>query len=276
MIEIKKIEKTDLKVLAPLFNSTFEGELNIQDEIDYFEEAPHHSWFFLEASGNAQGFIRCFPIEKNLYLMDLYVKQSEQYSEYLEKLVRYFLEQNSLVKSAEIRFEIPEKDSESNELLKKLFPYAQLKKYLIMEKDLTTSTDSTFKAKPEQTDFTKIANILSTLKTYSLEHLKYLYSQNKVCVVHENTVPVAALHFESTQSQTCEIITLATDKTKLRKGFAKKLLNRFFEKVRTNYKKIELKVDQQNQPAVTLYKNSGFKINSPKSLYWWFIPINSK
>ena len=113
-------------------------------------------------------------------------------------------------------------------------------------------------------------------KTYSPEYLKYLYLENKLCVVHENTVPVAALHFESTQSQTCEIITLATDKTKLRKGFAKKLLNRFFEKARTNYKKIELKVDQQNQPAVTLYKNSGFKINSPKSLYWWFIPINSK
>lgn len=78
MYSIKSIQKDDLIRLSPLLQESFGDTFDLDDEITYFSQSLALSWFFLSDLGEPQGFIRCFEIETDLFLIDLYLKSSHQ------------------------------------------------------------------------------------------------------------------------------------------------------------------------------------------------------
>ena len=276
MSEIKEITKPDLYRLEPLLRASFGEAFDLQDELDYFDDTPHDSWFYLSDLGQPRGFIRCFEIKTDLFLAELYVAPSDSLPKYTEALLKHFREHNFLSGSAQVRFDIDESQVETLKLLAELFPTSQVKRFLYMYKVLNVAEARADDCVPSSdTFFEQTSSILGVLKYYSTDTLRTLYAEKKLYVYCETGVPVAALHIEPSSDSVCEIITLATDSTKLRRGYAEKLLEIFFVWVYPRIDKVDLKADEQNTAAINLYKKLGFEVVSGQSQQWWYVSVNA-
>jgi ribosomal-protein-alanine N-acetyltransferase len=65
------------------------------------------------------------------------------------------------------------------------------------------------------------------------------------------------------------ILMIAVDKRFQGKGFGKKLLNHFIKEAKEKkVRKVFLEVSVKNEPAIQLYKKSGFKVQSVRKRYY--------
>ena len=70
-------------------------------------------------------------------------------------------------------------------------------------------------------------------------------------------------------SREAEILTLAVSPTERRNGLASFLLTKFMTKMKqVKVERIILEVDQNNKPALNLYKNFSFKKISERKAYY--------
>jgi len=67
----------------------------------------------------------------------------------------------------------------------------------------------------------------------------------------------------------CELLNFAVDKNFSRRGFGQKLFAALRENLtRAGFKKITLEVNENNAPALNLYKKNGFKIISARQGFY--------
>jgi ribosomal protein S18 acetylase RimI-like enzyme len=271
--KIKTIEKSDLVVLEPLLHTSFGEGFELQDELDYFDAMPHHSWFYLLRDKKPHGFIRCFEIEKELYQIELYVIPSETFLQNNKDLIEHFLSFHQLG-NVQGRFDVNESQRDILELLIERFPQAQIKRFLHMQKlwQATPAIENDCQTDAE-TFFEQVASILRVLKPYTVNELKSLYAEHKLFVFCDAGVPVSALHLEPRSADRGEVITLATEFTQLRRGYAEKLLLKFVSSGHS-YKQIELKVDGNNTAAVNLYRKMGFREVFAHTQQWWYVYLS--
>ena len=276
MPEIKKIEKTDLLNLEPLLRASFGETLELQDEIDYFDKMPYNSWFFISEGGQPQGFIRCFEISSDLFQIELYIKPSDQFLDYIESLIRYFINYNILSKTTRVRFDILENQKETLQILDEFFPIREIKRFIHMRKQIAkTEIHAVEFSNHNRGFFEQVANILLVVGAYSVDRLQTLYTEQKLYIYCENGNPISAIYLESRSGQACEIMALATDSSKLRKGYGQKLLEGFFAWVSPRFAKIDLKVNAENAAAFGLYTKVGFELIPEQNQQWWYVPINA-
>lgn len=112
------------------------------------------------------------------------------------------------------------------------------------------------------------------MKQYSCDKLATLYDEKKLFIYWIEGKPVSALHFEPINNETCEIITLATQSKLQSKGYGEALLINFFNRVGSRFKKVVLKVEEENHSAIRLYEKTKFNPRLEKSEIWWYFPIN--
>lgn len=272
---IQRIKKTDLHILKSLLQTSFGEAFDLQDELDYFDEMPHHSWFYLKQHDQPVGFIRCFQISNNLYQIELFAFPSNERLEHIKDLIMHFQENNCLGKNAQIRFDIQENQKGILQLLEEIFPSAQIKRFLYMQKILYSSKNLVDTCNTNIDEFfTQVANVLNVLKQYPIDYLSLLYSDERLYVYCESEKPLAALHIEPKANSVCEVITLATDSSRLRQGYATKLLKAFFIWAHPRFDKVELKVEEQNTAAIKLYQSLGFETIPEQIEQWWYTSTN--
>lgn len=84
MYEIDHIDKEDLPRLENLLRNSFGDTFDLSDEVDCFDSMPTSSWFFLaDDIIGPQAFIRCFPMEENVFSGEFYAEPSEQREVYI-------------------------------------------------------------------------------------------------------------------------------------------------------------------------------------------------
>jgi hypothetical protein len=273
MTEIRNITKGNLSLLEPLLRASFGDTFELQDELDDFDSMPHHSWFYLLRDKRPHGFIRCFEIEKELYKVELYVIPSETFLQDSEALINHFLLFHQL-RNVQGRFDIDERRLETLELLSKFFPQARVKRFLYMQKILPAMPAVVNDCQTDSELFLEqVAKILSVLKHYITSELKTLYAEHKLFVFCDAGMPVAALHLEPKSRDVCEVITLATDSTRLRCDYAEKLLLKFASSGH-KFTQIELKVDENNTAAVNLYRKMWFSEVFGGIQQWWYVSLS--
>ena len=273
MANISKIEKSDLYKLEPLLRASFGEGFDIQDELDYFSQMPHSSWFYLY-DHQPTGFIRCFNVHNELYTVELYVGKALQRSELLEALIKHFLAYNQLASEASIRFAVGESDTALLDILARLFPNSRVERFLYLRRLLPDYDGEIREYELSGEDLERVRDILKILKTYSVAELASLYLNKRVCVHCEDNIPVAALQLGPSAQGTCEIITLATDSSQLRKGYATKLLRKAFQEVAAHSGEMGLKVNEKNTAALNLYERLGFQVFPEKHEQWWNVSAN--
>lgn len=264
-MSIKSITKNDLHPLSPLLEASFGERLEIQDEIDYFNEELAKSWFYLIENNIPMGFIRCFELEPLLYIGEVYSKQIK----YLKPLFEHFLQFNQLPQNIKIRFDIKSNDYQLKQLIQTLFPNHSHKTFLHYQ--YLNSYQSKKPIQPHDVDLTAIQAILSNLKHYSLKELAKL-KELECLYWYPHQVPLSALHLEKKEGQSSEIITLSTTLEARQKGYAQALIKHVLDTHAAAT--IELKVEDSNLAAIKLYEKMSFQAIPTQNEDWFYLPIN--
>ena len=273
---IRRIRKTDLAGLEPLLRASYGESLELQDELDYFDTMPHASWFFLSEGDESRGFIRCFGIEENLFLAELYVTPSAAAEVDKRALLGHFRAHHVLGKRAVLRFDVLERDETTLRLLAELFPEREVKRFLHLERRLERGLEAGERQETRFSDsafFEKVAGVFRDLKAYDSAYLQTLYDENALHIHCADGEPVAALVIAPREAETCEIIMLATDPARLREGHSAALLRSFFAAQR--FSRIALKVNEKNKAALNLYRKVGFEAVPAKGEQWWYAVLPS-
>jgi ribosomal protein S18 acetylase RimI-like enzyme len=307
--EVKCITKKDLLALEPLLAESYGPGFDFSDELDYFDPKLAESWFYVtDHKLNPQGFVRLFPIDEKISSSEIYVRESDDRPEYTAALLKR-LSKSMLVKSPRCAQFITNSDEQLiRQELERAFSKIDKKNFLYYEKDLLaekalySESDDACKNDPEydmrpvdqnasdsgknlfacsspaysallgeQSSLEKIRKILSVLKSYSIENLRQLAEAGNLMALFNDKVPVAALHLQQAGKDCYEIITIACDREQENKGFATRLLQSFFQRMKTVCSRAVLRVSQKNSGAIRLYEKTGFKIIPEKKESWFFV-----
>jgi ribosomal protein S18 acetylase RimI-like enzyme len=272
METIRPINIEDLKQLEPLLRFSFgQSDFDIQDKIECFNEQNPDDWFALWHNEIPQGFIRYFPVDKHLYIAELYITLSSNPTT-LEILLRHFLSFNKLPKDAILRLDLLAEDKVKRTLFEQLFPKVATKTFLYFEFNFAKKEVLRNSSSPPASQLEQIQTILSPLKLYPIQQLKELSETGQLFSLEIDGVVKAALHYE-TRHKDCEIITLATGQNDRNKGYGTELLLEFFQCYSNRFETLFLKVNKDNPAALRLYEKVGFIQNKSKTQIWWYIPL---
>jgi len=274
MYKIDHISKKDLPRIEHLLRNSFEGTFDLSDEIDCFESMPTSSWFYLsDEKDDPRAFIRCFPMEENLFSGELYAEPSKQREVFIRALLIHFKKHCDLSFGQQVRFVAEIGDQTIIEALRKTFPNSAIDTYFYYSKSIRDEKiieHPTFLLKDEHS-LQRLRSILFRLNDYPFPKLIDLMESNKLVVYKYSGILVSVLHYEPKGLKTCEIITLATAKDSLRKGYGAALLKKFFSFASSQFNTIILKVEENNLPAIGLYEMTGFQRVEEKTEQWWYV-----
>lgn len=274
MYKIATITKDDLPQIEPLLRNSFGDTFDLNDEIDCFDSMPTSSWFYLSDGKNVpQAFIRCFSVEENIFLGELYAEPSEQREVFIRALLLHFKEHCDLSFGQQVRFDTNVGDRITIEALNKTFPNSSISTYFHYCKSIRDeiAIEQPSLLVRDECSLIRLRSILFCLKNYSLPDLTDLMKSNKLLVYEIDGIPVSVLHYEEKDLQICEIITLATADDSRRKGYGAALLNKFFGFAASRFSTVILKVEENNLAAIRLYEMTGFNIIPEKTEQWRYV-----
>lgn len=270
--DIRAITAADLIGLEPLLRASFgRDDFELSDELEVFAERQPGDWFALY-SDRPQGFVRYFPLDKNIYTGELYVVPGSERTGQLERLVRHFIQHHTLLAPATLRLDALETDHELMDVLRSLFPTALTKTFARYRLKTPPQTKEVLLALEPLTksDLEATQAVLSQLKLYSLRELEHLAGAKQLYVLKDNGVK-AALHATPHEAG-LEVVTLATSPTHLRRGYASALFKTFLDaNPGTN---VKLEVNLENTAAIGLYKNVGFTRIASRTEVWWYLQLD--
>ncbi len=271
VLYIRAITAADLVTLEPLLRASFgRDDFKLSDELEAVAERQPQDWFALY-SDRPGGFIRYFPLNKNLYMGELYVVPGPERTGRLERLLRHFIQHHTLPAPATLRLDALGTDHELMDMLRSLFPTALTKTFAHYQLRTPARVREISEVQTlTETGLEATQAILAQLKPYSVRELAGLAATEQLYVAKDNGVK-AALH-AAPNGTGLEIVTLATAQAHLRRGYAAALLKTFLDANPDT--DVALKVGSENTAAVRLYKRGGFTRQASRTEVWWYLRLD--
>ena len=254
-MKIEIIDQNWLIRLKPLFSESYQEEIEIQDELDYFLDAQPKNWLVaIDASRKPIGFIRCFSYSNNnSFAVELYAEKPETELSLINEFDKCNVNTNR-----QIRFCLNNQKSQIINYLKQIgytYQIEEFQTYILSAIKSSERDPSIRTGMDEISEVEQIVQILSHFGEISHSKIIDWISQKKIVICEKhNTIVAAALINELDDS--IEIVELAVDEKNRRKGYAESLIHgmskMFVEK------KLKLNVNKENKAAIALYKKCGF------------------
>ncbi|MCP4912349.1 MAG: GNAT family N-acetyltransferase [Oligoflexia bacterium] len=263
---LKDIDKTSLEHILPLLKQSY-SDVTLDDEVEYFpREEESLGWCYFEKDESPSSFLRYFiQGESPKFATFEFIISDNSKSEF-NALSDYCFARANLLENIMQRFELNEKQKAFIPNLEK-FGFNETIIYLTFQKDLSNG-DFNHLIDASASDFKQINECLSCFQIFSNKKLQELVESKSIhyLKIDNEIVSVAWIKFEQ---DTAELTEIATRSDWKNKGYAKTLLNSI-EKwcFAQGYKKIFLKVKEENLPAVNLYKSLNYSNNVNLKEYW--------
>jgi GNAT superfamily N-acetyltransferase len=269
-IQYEAITSESLPNLKALLDASAGYDVDMNDEITYFDVQNSQNWTFAQQNGEPIGFIRCFP-EHTWGKVELFVSSKNPAQKLaLEKvLVGSFLQNSTFKNGFRLRFDLSALEKDLIQHLNELGFTSRAESFLHYECDLLKIKYENLEAEqPELGDAAQVAEVFKNLHdTKEDEARTWIEAKNIFVYRHDNIIRCAMQVYDYGDS--IEINRLATQAGWLKKGFAESLITRVSAHFHgTPARRIILKVDALKNPARCLYQKMGFVRMPEKDQVW--------
>ena len=254
-----------------LFSESFGGEVDISDELEFFNECSHSAWFVAMRANEPIGFIRQFAINDSQCRGELYVKgQNESVADMLvEKFAHSFAPEHE----TSVSFVFGHKEEHLISACKKIglaeaeetffsYVYPPTKKAPKLDSGVRLATVD------EASD---VKSILSSLVNRPLQHLISTVKEGRLFVLSSDDDVVAAAEC-SLNDERVEVITISVKESCLCGGFGTRLLQGIVAKCRANHPDtvIHAVCRAENIAAQRMNDRAGFDRDPDNDETWLF------
>jgi ribosomal protein S18 acetylase RimI-like enzyme len=268
---IKQIDLITLEGMEVILSRSIGYSTSMADEVDYYKSESPTAWFVAQnTNGENIGFIRRLKQNSEWSLAEFYVEQNCIRRKLIaSELLSKFLNANVFEYKHRLRFDLAHFDSDLNSAIeeagcsekKQIFHYFEMQ---IPEEKINISIEE----QVTQFDAAEVAEVLSHLHPVKESDAKdWIKSKSIIAIDAESKVVAAAqINF---YPDSAEINRIATRAESLRQGYAKQLVLKICNELRDRkIQKLFLKVEDVKVPAISFYRNFGFKENLDKKQVW--------
>lgn len=265
-----QIDRDVLSGMQKILSLSAGYEVNIVDELEYFDPGNSSSWILaIDSSGQHLGFIRQFKQGPSWSLGEIYVKpQAPNRKELSEKLVKKFQTVATFEEGHRLRFDLLKSDSTLNEVIQQFGYSQQAQTFLHFELITGVDRQVTFTQNKLTLNPLEVAEVLTYLHPVSVSEAVQWISSGTIRAVCSGARVVAVAQIYDYEGA-IEINRIATHADFLRKGFGTKLIDEILLEAKFKGKnKVFLKVEDIRTAAILLYKKSGFAEDPSKTQRW--------
>jgi GNAT superfamily N-acetyltransferase len=264
-MKIETIDKNWIKKLEDLFSKSYGEKIDINEEIDYFNEFKPKNWYVsIDNSGIPNGFIRSFPYSEDqefqieLFANSLDIKIS---------LINLFDTCISNI-NKKFRFCLQKNQSSLIEYLKNIgytHKVEEFKKFVLTNRSNIQIKNIIRMGRNEPKEILQIIDILSHFGKLSESKVIELINKNKIIVCLNQSCIVAAAMI-NVYEKFVEIVEISVLNEHRRKGYATECIIGITSKYPD--KKIILEVNKDNIKAIKLYEKLGFDEKTEENKIW--------
>jgi GNAT superfamily N-acetyltransferase len=269
-IAIIPIDCSALTQMQNILSLSAGYKVSIEDEIQYFNPNRSSGWLLAKNKQNQiLGFIRHLSQSSDWSLAEFYVDFDIQNRITIaHNLIAEFKKKTQFQSGHRLRFDILKIDTELNDIITaegfshkvQLFKHFHLSVSDSIHQDYTIY-DSTV-------NICEIVECLRHLNPVTESEVQAWIANDQIRVVMDNFRVVAAAQIFINEDF-IEINRIASHSLSLRQGNAKRLIQLIYnEAVLKKKKLIYLKVEDVREPAIALYKKSGFVEVEDKAQLW--------
>ncbi|MFN8577057.1 MAG: GNAT family N-acetyltransferase [Candidatus Sericytochromatia bacterium] len=260
-MKISKINNENITYLKELFELSWGKEIDIQDEINYFNEEQPKDWYVaLDENNMTLGFIRDFPtMDSNILKVEIYSRNNNFKIE--ELLINVFAQDFSK-NNVTIRFSLDSDKLYLKEYLEDL-GFINDKNFLkfLYNKEIEVNNINNIRYLNNIShEIEQVIDILKHFQTFTAEKIVQ-YIDKKSIIVYEKDSEIIGVSFNQVSKDNIEIIEIVIKKNLRGKGFGKIFLEgmiAFYRSINNNIN-FDLKVESKNISAISLYKSVGFE-----------------
>lgn len=256
--------------MQEIFSKSADCEVEIADEVDYFQEVIPKGWFVaVNQQQQFIGFVRSFKQNEEWSRAELYIDPyvTNRKGVALD-LIRNFFRVNTFDLNHRVRFDVQTKDLDINLALEQLDMNRKAQTFHYFEMDTIGAGSTCTDYADNEVSAKQIAETLNHLHPVSeVEAKKWLADGSIRFEKHEGQVAAAAqVYFYQTSA---EINRIATHSDFARKGYAKNLIGKISNELRERkIPKLFLKVESVRHAAIQFYKKNAFVENIEKQQTW--------
>ena len=221
-IEIVPIDLETLIKSKSLLESSYVGQLDMADEIEYFKSANHAGWFVALDEGKPAGFIRQFIIVDGESRGEIFVLENRL--DVAELLAKAFINSFNPTQRTRVSFVFRSADAIAK-VFKKCGLAQAVEEFLSyiypVENSPTELQEGVHLGRVEEAE--EIKKALSGLVDRPIEQLKIAIAEQRVFVLKESGKVLAASECRFSESK-AEIVTLAVKDAYRSKGLGTRLL----------------------------------------------------
>lgn len=270
-MQIDLIDINWLKKLEPLFSASYGEEIEIQDELDFFEENQPNYWYVaFEKESEPLGFIRHFPFMNGIKSeIELYAKKDLAIE---KELLAFFDKQIMDKEDIEIRFCLNKNNLELKKYLNTLGFNLKQDRYMRYEynlKEIPESFEGVRYAVSNPQEIEAIQEILLEFEKTATEKVEQLIKEKRL-VVYEKESKLVGVCLNNFHTSFLEIVEFTIKEEYRGKGYGQQLL----KSVLALHRKIDpeinftLQVKRENTIARNLYEKVGFNSNKEEEEIW--------
>jgi ribosomal protein S18 acetylase RimI-like enzyme len=270
-MQIDVIDTNWLKKLEPFFSASYGEEIEIQDELDFFEETQPDYWYVaFEKKDEPLGFIRHFPFMNGIKSeIEFYAKKDLAVE---KKLLAFFDEKITNKEDIEIRVCLNKNNLELKNYLDTLGFNLKQDRYMKYEynlKDTPELFEGARYAISNPQEIEAIQEILLEFEKTATEKVEQLIKEKRL-VVYEKESKIVGVCLNNFHTSFLEIVEFTIKEEYRGKGYGQQLL----KSVLALHRKLDpeinftLQVKRENTIARNLYEKVGFNSNKEEEEIW--------